>query len=315
MEQTLADHLLEILSRQPDARPETVTREQRSIFAALAATGLPRVIESMTNPILSDNILITSGFPSTRERFIAVKSIAAYFDMLDPKSALSAKYKQIVESAGAWPIRDPAQLSKTDHTRYKNWPDLVAIRESRRPLFAGYVDYKRINSTEARRFVISCLWTMVPPARNDYLWMRWTETSPTDSVCDLENRVFIHRRYKTMRSPEFGNREMRVPIPPDLHAVLSQWRTICSWDYIISAHDDKAARTMLNDNLRVIFGCPVRLIRKSYVTYRRACRISPEEEIIDAKHMMHSLATHRAAYELRWVGSDAPAGKNESDSD
>jgi len=158
---------------------------------------------------------------STRKNIIAtIASVLSLYNQPGYKKTYQFYSDKLKELHAEMDEKRGDTLVKTDKET-KNWVEWVDVEKKRDELKeqdAGFVNQKSITLAQydtLMAYLILCLYTYIPPRRNqDYqeMWVvrDWKESMPKDrNYLDLHGQQFIFNKYKTAKS----SGEQRIPIP------------------------------------------------------------------------------------------------------
>jgi hypothetical protein len=199
---------------------------------------------------------------------------------------------------GKWPF---------DCEKLRKYFTLVSYRNDKRPELAEFNRIRILLSKyikDIQDHLILCLYTMVPPLRNDYadmLVVRDGESFDLDNTNNnyyhVNDRCFIINKFKT--SEQHGR--IIIDIDCDLEEVLGRWLQINpnKWLLINVTDGTQISRNNLGKYIKRLMGNVsfpgVSMIRKSYLSSKYDGSIY-EKMKEDARIMGHTVATQQTHY-------------------
>jgi flagellar motor switch/type III secretory pathway protein FliN len=147
------------------------------------------------------------------------------------KSAYLHYYKKMMESRGELKTEDAKnEKSEKQKAVWKDWKDIIEIREKLKKEVDVFINNKILTEKEYdqyQRYVVLCLYTMLPPRRNaDYLFMCvvpvLTEAMSKEmNYYDLSTHKMIFNKFKTAKTASDAERVLDVPV--ELQEVLASY--------------------------------------------------------------------------------------------
>lgn len=194
------------------------------------------------------------------------------------------------------------ELTEREKKTFMKWEDILTIYGTMRDQL-DRSDLDNISYDKFLDFVMVSLYVLQPPARVDYVNMKWfiaDEFVPEgikENYCVLQtNPRFVFQQYKTER--EYGT--VTVPICDELHQILIDWCYVNESDYLL-ARLVKSSNTLvpMKDNALIkrmgaIFvrhgGKPVNIstFRHSFVSYHSKHDQDLQRKQKHALYMMHT---------------------------
>lgn len=201
-------------------------------------------------------------------------------------------------------------LTEREEKTFMKWEDILTIYGNMRDQL-DRSDLDNISYDKFLDFVMVSLYVLQPPARVDYVNMKWfiaDEFVPKDikeNYCVLQtNPRFVFQQYKTVHSHGI----VTVPICDELHQILIDWCYVNESDYLL-ARLVKSSNTLvqMKDNaltkrMGAIFvrhgGKPVNIstFRHSFVSYHSKNDQDLHRKQKHAEQMMHTTAVADSHY-------------------
>ena len=189
-------------------------------------------------------------------------------------------------------IYEKQELNDKEKEKFLPWKDVLEVRrkleEAAHDLFSF------------QEYLLVCLYTMVPPIRLDYAYMKVVEGLPTDTsgnylaILPRNQYKFILNEYKTARA--YG--QTTWDAPPCLAKVLKQWFSMFleTPEYLLWSHGETPmSETVLSNTIRSIFmrhankPATVTTLRQSFVSQQRKGELPLRKLKSMAKQMCQSV--------------------------
>ena len=233
---------------------------------------------------------LKSYAPSTQQHYLY--SVHDYLKSLGKDT--EAIYKESMKMKASLHEEAKQQTKNTkQEANWLPWKDVLRVREELAKTQSNY--------SRHLRYLIVCLYTMMPPLRLD-----WAEAVICESpalpekgnVVDIVNKKFVLRNYKTVKR----HGELRLDIPDELMAVIKKSLE----DYPRKAllgqrenHDEPMTSPTLSHTLKRTMTdvsgreMNLQLLRRSYVSHQMEGQPSLLEQEKQALALGHTFAIHQ----------------------
>lgn len=150
-----------------------------------------------------------------------------------------------------------------------------------------------------QQHLILCLYTEIPPIRNDYAQMKvyYEKEEKGQNYINLKNKVIVLNKYKTAKT--YG--EKKIDIPNKIIKIIERWINITGNEYLLINIRDRNPMTNngLTKYLNKIFKpkkVSTTLLRKLYLSEKYPVIHDRKDMKKDAYVMGHSLDTQQGIY-------------------
>lgn len=170
---------------------------------------------------------------STKTTFYTIAAVCLEFYKSKPgyKSAYLYYYDKMMKSRGEKTAEDAKNVkSAKQEAVWMEWADVEKVREELKKEVDAFINNKTLTEKEydlLQRYVVLCLYTLVPPRRNaDYLFMHVvpviTEAMSKElNYYQTSDHTFHFGKFKTVKST--ADAEKVLPVPVELQNVLASY--------------------------------------------------------------------------------------------
>lgn len=274
----------------------------------------------------SDKVLefLESKSNSVKKKFLASIMIALSPKMKnepeDKDKDAYLKYKNLLNKENGIYLDSVRDNNKSERDK-KNWSsmeDIIKVRESiLKQIKAKGYNFSKSTGVKSKKdffqiqdYIISSLYTYLPPRRLDYAGMKKINKSDYDKLSenDLDNNNYLVSINKSNKFLHFGKNSVKsetennvtIQIPKKLNPVLNFWFKVNKTPYLlVSRTGDKLTKNALSKILVEIFkptgkNISVVMLRKIYLSEKYA-ELNKEKEK-DAEMMNHSVGVANNFY-------------------
>lgn len=207
--------------------------------------------------------------------------------------------KEIKETVERSKIGKEFDLTEKEKKNFMIWEDILNFRQSL------LNNLHKNNYNSMIEFLIVSLYTLHPPARADYAYMKlfiddsFVPENYKENYCVLQtNPRFVFNKYKTAkdRGPTI------IKIVPELHDILLDWSEINESEYLLSSHIQSKnmskpfTESTLCRRITLIFqkylnkSVTVNTLRHSFISFMSKNDQEYDRKKENAKNMMHSIS-------------------------
>ena len=207
--------------------------------------------------------------------------------------------KEIKESVERSKIGKEFELTEKEKKNFIIWEDILKFRESL------LINLRKDDYNSMIEFLIISLYTLHPPARADYAYMKlfiddsFIPENYKENYCVLQtNPRFVFNKYKTAkdRGPTI------IKIFPELHDILLDWVELNKSEYLLSSYiKSKNLSKPFTENtlcrrITLIFqkyldkSVTINTLRHSFISFMSKNDQEYDRKKENAEKMMHSIS-------------------------